>query len=60
MDALSGAGVVDQSNSFFGKLFMWVTFAGCAFIRSTKDLDQYKLLIKEATFYDDQWSAGRK
>ena len=36
-----------QTNNFFGKLLMWTTFAGVAFIRSTKDLDQYKLLLKE-------------
>ena len=60
VDALSGAGLVDQTNSFFGKLFMWATFAGVAFIRNTEDLEQYKELIKEATYYDDQWNAGRK
>ncbi len=57
VDALTGAGLVDQTNSFFGKLFMWATFAGVAFVRSTSDLDQYKVLLKEATFYDDQWNA---
>ena len=36
-----------QTNNFFGKLLMWATFAGVAFIRSTKDLDQYKELLKE-------------
>ena len=36
-----------QTNNLFGKLLMWTTFAGVAFIRSTKDLDQYKELIKE-------------
>jgi len=36
-----------QTNNFFGKLLMWTTFAGVAFIRSTKDLDQYKELLKE-------------
>jgi len=41
-----------QTNNFFGKLFMWTTFAGVAFIRSTADIEQYKTLIKEATFYD--------
>jgi hypothetical protein len=37
-----------QTNNFFGKALMWATFAGVAFIRSTKDLDQYKELLKEA------------
>ena len=48
VDALTGAGLVDQTNNFFGKLLMWTTFAGVAFIRSTKDLEQYKELLKEA------------
>jgi len=26
---------------------MWTTFAGVAFIRSTKDLEQYEELLKE-------------
>ena len=36
-----------QTNNLFGKLLMWTTFAGVAFIRTTKDLDQYKELLKE-------------
>jgi hypothetical protein len=48
VDALTGAGLVDQTNNFFGKFLMWTTFAGVAFIRSTSDLEQYKLLLKEA------------
>ena len=57
VDALTGAGLVDQTNNFFGKLLMWTTFVGVAFIRSTADLEQYKELLKEATFYDKQWQA---
>ena len=57
VDSVGHVGLVDQSNSFFGKLFMWTTFAGVALIRSTKDLDTFKQLLKEATFYDDQWNA---
>jgi cephalosporin hydroxylase len=37
-----------QTNNLFGKLLMWTTFAGVAFIRSTSDLEQYKELLKEA------------
>ena len=37
-----------QTNNFFGKLLMWTTFIGVAFVRSTKDLEQYKELLKEA------------
>lgn len=57
VDSLSGAGLVDQTNSFFGKVFMWVTFVGVALIRTTSDLDKFKGLLKEATFYDNQWTA---
>lgn len=57
VDALTGAGLVDQTNSFPGKLLMWATFAGVAFVRSTSDLEQYKGFLKEATFYDAQWQA---
>ena len=39
-----------QTNNLFGKLLMWATFAGVAFIRTTKDLDQYKELLKEVRF----------
>ena len=57
VDALTGAGVVAQSDSFLGKLAMWGVFAGVAFVRTTKDWEQYRSLLKEATFYDKQWSA---
>lgn len=57
VDSVFGAGVVDQTNSFLGKLLMWLTFAGVALVRTTADLEQYKVLLKEATFYDKQWSA---
>lgn len=39
-----------QTNNFFGKLLMWTTFIGVAFVRSTKDLEQYKILLKEVRF----------
>jgi len=29
---------------------MWTTFIGVAFVRSTKDLEQYKILLKEVRF----------
>ena len=57
VDSMVHVGLVDQSNSFLGKLLMWGTFAGVALIRSTTDLDIFKGLLKEATFYDDQWNA---
>ena len=42
VDALTHAGVVAQTDSFFGKIFMWTVFFGCAFVRNVKDLDGYK------------------
>lgn len=57
VDLLTHQGVVSQTDNFFGKTFMFLTFVGCAFIRSTKDLDSYKELLNEATFYDKQWNA---
>ena len=60
VDAAAHAGLVSQTDSFLGKTFMYATFLGCALIRSTKDLETFKGLAKEATFYDDQWNATWK
>ena len=49
-----------QTNNLFGKLLMWTTFAGVAFIRTTKDLDQYKELLKEVRcLHTAHWRALR-
>ncbi|KAL2652334.1 hypothetical protein R1flu_020462 [Riccia fluitans] len=60
VDSLTGAGLVDQQNSFFGKLFLWATIAGVLLIRKNEDLDTIKNLVKESTFYDKQWQATWK
>ena len=57
VDLISGAGLVDQQESFLGKLALHICVFGILFVRSTADLDKYKGLIDEATFYDKQWQA---
>ncbi|KAI8467433.1 MAG: low molecular mass early light-induced protein [Monoraphidium minutum] len=58
VDQLTGVGLLDQQNSFFGKLLLHVAVFGILFIRTTSDISKYKNLIDEATFYDSQWNAA--
>ncbi|BBM98899.1 hypothetical protein MPTK1_1g17030 [Marchantia polymorpha subsp. ruderalis] len=60
VDSLTGAGLVDQQNSFFGKLLLFITIGGVLLIRKNEDLDTLKNLAKESTFYDKQWQATWK
>ena len=57
VDQLTGYGLLDQQNSFLGKLLLHVTVFGVLLVRSTADLDKFKNLLDEATFYDKQWQA---
>jgi len=57
VDQLTGTGIAEQQDSFFGKLLLHVCIFGCLFIRETKDLSDVKTLVDEATFYDKQWNA---
>lgn len=57
VDQLTGYGLVDQQESFLGKLLLHITVFGVLLVRSTADLDKYKNLLDEATFYDKQWQA---
>lgn len=57
VDMISGAGLVDQQESFLGKLALHVCVFGVLLVRSSSDVEKYKNLIDEATFYDSQWSA---
>jgi len=57
VDQLTGYGLLDQQNSFLGKLLLHLTVFGVLLVRSTADLDKYKNLLDEATFYDKQWQA---
>ena len=58
VDLFSGAGLVDQQNSLFGKILLHVVVFGVLVIRSPGDLQKYKGLLDEATFYDRQWQAS--
>lgn len=57
VDLVSGAGLVEQQESFFGKLALHICVFGILLVRSTSDLQKFKGLLDEATFYDKQWSA---
>lgn len=60
VDAATGSGLVDQQNSFLGKLLIFVSVLGVLFIRELKDIDTIKELAEEWTFYDKQWQATWK
>ena len=57
VDSLSGAGLIDQQSSFIGKCLTGITLLGVLLIRNTSDIEKYKGLLDEATFYDKQWNA---
>ena len=57
VDLASGAGLVEQQESFLGKLMLHVCVLAILLVRNTSDLEKYKNLIDEATNYDKQWSA---
>jgi hypothetical protein len=57
VDSLSGAGLVDQQNSFLGKLLLHVAVFGILIFRSNDVIPKFKNLFDEATFYDKQWKA---
>jgi len=58
IDKLTGAGLLEQQNSFLGLLALHVTVFAILIIRQSADLDKYKGLLEEATFYDKQWNAS--
>lgn len=57
VDQLTGVGLLDQQNSFLGKVLLHVAVFGILLVRSSSDIDRFKGLIDEATFYDKQWNA---
>ncbi|GIL83898.1 hypothetical protein Vretimale_10903 [Volvox reticuliferus] len=57
VDSLTGAGLLEQQESFLGKLALHICVFAILLVRTSSDLDKYKGLIDEATFYDKQWSA---
>eukprot|EP00250_Pteridium_aquilinum_P008427 c17933_g1_i1 orf=130-1059(+) len=58
VDGLTGVGLVDQTNSFLGKLLLFVCVLGILFIRKNEDVENLKQLAQEWTFYDKQWQAS--
>ena len=57
VDKLSGAGLIDQQESFLGKLALHICVFGVLIVRNVADIESIKNLIDEATFYDKQWNA---
>lgn len=57
VDSLSGYGLVDQQNSFLGKLLLHVAVFAILLFRNLESIPSYKNLLDEATFYDRQWAA---
>jgi len=47
-----------RQESFLGKLVLHLTVFAILAIRSSSDLDKFKNLLDEATFYDRQWAAS--
>ncbi|CAK9225739.1 unnamed protein product [Sphagnum troendelagicum] len=60
VDSATGAGLVDQSNSFLGKLLLFITVVGVLLIRKNSDVANLRGLAQETTFYDKQWQATWK
>lgn len=57
VDSLTGAGLVDQTSNFFGKLLLLISVLGVLFVRKNEDVENLKQLVKEWNFYDKQWQA---
>ena len=55
VDLLGGGGLVDQQESFLGKLALHAVVFGVLLVRNTKDIGTLNGLADEATFYDGQW-----
>lgn len=58
VDLTSGAGLVEQQESFLGKILLHIVVFAVLLFRSGEDVEKYKNLIDEATFYDKQWNAS--
>lgn len=59
VDSATGAGLLDQQNSFLGKVALHVCVFAILLFRTSAGVDTYKGLLDEATFYDKQWADGR-
>ena len=60
VDQLTGAGLVDQQSSFLGKIALTLTVLAVLAIRSQSDLEKYRNLVDEATFYNRQVGAKQR
>jgi hypothetical protein len=60
VDCATGAGLVDQQNSFVGKTLLLVTVLAVLLIRKNSDVANLRTIAKESTFYDKQWQATWK
>jgi hypothetical protein len=60
VDAATGVGLVDQQNSFLGKMLLFISVVGVLAIRKNSDVDIIRNLAEESTFYDKQWQATWK
>lgn len=58
VEQFSGSGLLEQQNSFLGKLLLHITIFGVLLIREFGDVEKYRNLIDEAFFYDRQWNAS--
>ncbi|GMH33539.1 hypothetical protein BSKO_01373 [Bryopsis sp. KO-2023] len=58
VEQFSGSGLLEQQNSFFGKVLLHITVFAVLLIREVGDIEQYKNLLDEAFFYDRQWNAS--
>ena len=57
VDKLTGAGLIDQQESFLGKVALHICVFGVLLVRNMSDISSFQNLLDEATFYDKQWSA---
>ncbi|XP_024379271.1 light-harvesting complex-like protein 3 isotype 1, chloroplastic [Physcomitrium patens] len=60
VDAATGIGLVDQQNSFVGKILIFISVVGVLAIRKNSDVDNLRTLAQESTDYDKQWQATWK
>mmetsp|Transcript_34594 Transcript_34594/g.75615 ORF Transcript_34594/g.75615 Transcript_34594/m.75615 type:complete len:244 (-) Transcript_34594:229-960(-) len=57
VDLVFHVSIVDQMDSFLGKALLAATLIGTLAVRRNEDLELFKSLADEATFYDRQWNA---
>merc|ERR1712060_501778 len=55
VDLATGHGLVDQQASGLGKFAIFLTVLYCVVVRRFEDVEIFKDLTDESTFYDKQW-----